>query len=73
MSDKSVHRIELDHVSYSTQCDDIQQIGQLGLSLLREHATLSQFCTQGQQHIENHPDTGQRGGERATRLIGVND
>ncbi len=66
--------VELDHIGHRAQRHQRQQGVQLGLVVLLEHAALSQFRAQRQQHVEHHADTGERlAFEAAAGLIGVDD
>ncbi len=68
--------IQRHHVGNAAQGHQVQQLGEvrLGHAAPGEPVQLAQARTQGQQHVEDHPDPGHGlAGELAARLVGVDD
>ncbi len=68
--------VQRHHVGDSAQRHQIEQLGQirLGPALTGEPAEVTQPCAQGQQHVEDHPDTGDAlAREGTSRLVGIDD
>ncbi|MNH98267.1 hypothetical protein D3C73_509860 [compost metagenome] len=74
MHQNPVVGIQRHHVGHAAQGHQIEQFADIRLRLARVPAELAQTRTQGHQHIENHPDTGQGlARERATWLVRIDD
>ncbi|MNR07238.1 hypothetical protein D3C85_1233540 [compost metagenome] len=76
MDQDAVVGVQRHHVGDAAQGHQVEQLGQvrLGQAAAGEPVQLAQPRAQGQHHVEDHPDPGQRLARKAaTRLVGIDD
>ncbi|EPN69873.1 hypothetical protein A245_01086, partial [Pseudomonas syringae pv. actinidiae ICMP 19096] len=74
MHQNAVVGVQRHDVGDAAQRHQIEQFAQIGLGTLIEPAGIAQACSQGHQHVKDHPHARQRfTGKGTPWLIGVDD
>ncbi|MNZ19294.1 hypothetical protein D3C78_363190 [compost metagenome] len=74
MDQDTIVGIQRHHVSHAAQGHQIEQLADVRLRRVVVMTEAAQTRSQGHQHIEDHPDPGQRlAGKLAARLVGIDD